>query len=197
MIAFLIGFLMLLNTSAEAATWGAVNSSTTLTRSSRVSGSQFRKGASAPTDATSGTTPTIPVLLFDAIGELVSLYIPFPTNMDKTATMTLRLFVALSTTESDSDTLDLTTDYTAPLSLSGSNGVGKASTQITDSLTVTTANGLASGDMYELDIAFAPGDATNPTASANGLALEFHLTNVTNVGEFHLVGGEFIYTANY
>lgn len=60
--------------------WGAVSSDTALTRELRISGSQFRKGATAPTDVTVGTTPTVPLVRFDATNELATLLIPIPSD---------------------------------------------------------------------------------------------------------------------
>jgi hypothetical protein len=175
--------------------FGDVTGDTTLTRSIHISGNQFRNGAAAPTDVIIGTSPEIPALHFDATGELVSAYVSLPPNMDRTKDLILRLHFSLSATETDADTLDFTCDYTAPLANSTGDGIERTSTQVTGQTTVTTANGLAIGDMYTMDITFPFGDATNPLASAIALAFELHLTNVTEVGEIDLVDGLLIYEA--
>ena len=175
--------------------FGDVAGNTALTRSIHVSGNQFRSGATAPTDVTIGTTPTVPALHFDATNELVSVYASLPVNMDRTKDLIARLQFSLSATETDADTLDFTCDYTAVLGNSTGDGVARTSTQVTGQVTVTTANGLAIGDLYTMDITFPFADATNPLASAIAIAFEMHLTNVTEVGEIDLLDGDLIYEA--
>ncbi len=168
--------------------FGGVLSSQVLSEQIIITAEQFRNGATAPTGVTIGTTPTVDALQFSATNQLVSTFFPLPFNMDRTVNPELVLIWSLAATEINNDTLDLTLDYTAPIDLSTGRGIAKASTQLTDALTVTTANGLAIGDIYSQTIAFAVGDATNPLASAIGLAIEFHLTNVTGVGTVDLIG---------
>ncbi len=173
--------------------FGAIVSSQVLSEQIIITAEQFRSGVTAPTVVTIGTTPTVDALHFDATAELVSTFFPLPFNMDRTVNPQLVLIWSLSATEVNADTLDITLDYTAPIDLSTGNGIAKASTQLTDSLSVTTANGLAIGDIYSQSFAFAVGDATNPLTSAIGLAIEFHLTNLTGVGEADLIGACFAY----
>jgi hypothetical protein len=179
--------------------FGDVAGNTTLTRSVQVRGSQFRKGASAPTDATIGTTPVIGVLLFDATAETASAFVEPPADWDRSQDCTLRLICSLVNAETNADTLDWTLDYTVPLSLSTGSGIDKTSTNLTDSVTVTTGNGLAAGDIYEASFALASADATNPFSSASsvGFALEMHLTNITGVSAIHLVEAVLDYVALY
>lgn len=175
--------------------FGEVGSAQVLTRSIVLRGDQFRQGVTAPTDVTIGTTPVIGALLFDAIAELVSLYEAFPDNIDVTADVILRIQFSLSSVQLNLDTCDFTCDYTAP-TLTTAEGVAKASTQVTGQFTAVTGR-LAIGDMYEMDITFPFADATNPLASAIGVAMEIHLTNVTGVADIHLVGAELVYEALY
>jgi uncharacterized protein involved in outer membrane biogenesis len=160
-----------------------------------LSGDQFRKGATAPTDVTIGTTPTVPALLFDATGELVSLYHSLPQDLDTGHDVILRLQWSLAAVQLNGDTLDVTCDYTAP-TLTGGAGIAKTSTQITGQFTCVTGR-LAIGDLYTMDLTVPFGDATNPLASAVGVAFEFHLTNTTGVAACHLVDGDFIYEGLY
>lgn len=178
-------------------TAGAVVSSTALTRSLHLTGDGFRRGATAPTDVTIGTTPTIGALRFAATNELASVYASLPANIDLSQPITLRLQWALAALETNATTLDVTCDYTRTLANSTGNGPGKASTQVTGQVTVTTGNGLAAGDVYVMDIVFAVGDATNPLANAIGLALEIHLTNTTGVASADLLDADLIYEALY
>jgi hypothetical protein len=100
----------------------------------------------------------------------------------------LDLVFALTTTETDSTTADFTLDYTASQELSTGTGPAKTSTQLTDSVTVTTGNGLAAGDLYRAGFTLDAGDATNPLAAATVLSLEWHLTNVTGVAAIDFIG---------
>jgi len=195
-VIFILFFLaFVFGHNSKASTFGAVNSSQVLNRQLVITGSQFRKGASAPTDATIGSTPTTGVLLFDATGELVSVSIPIPFDMDLAVNPTLVLFISLSATETNADTLDLTMDYSA---VNATQLYTKTSTQITSQTTVTTGNGLAIATSYTNTFTFNVADATNPIgATTNTLQVEFHLTNTTGVGEFHLVSGRLAYQSTH
>ena len=178
-------------------TFGAITSSTTLTRTIHLAGDQWRKGATAPTDVTIGTTPTIQALRFDAANELASLYHSLPIDRDTTTDVILRIQWALIGAETNGETLDVTCNYTAVIENSTGSGPGKASTSITGQTTVTTANGLATGDVYTIDITFLAADATNPLANAVGIAFEINLTNITGVIGMDGIDGDFIYEALY
>jgi hypothetical protein len=175
--------------------FGGVASDTTLTRSIHLAGDQFRKGATAPTDVTIGTTPTIQALRFDATNELASVYASLPADVDRSQDIILRLQVALIGAETNGETLDVTCNYVAVLENSTGDGPAKASTGATGQVTVTTANGLAAGDVYTMDITFAAGDATNPLANAIGLGIEINLTNVTGVIGMDLLDADLVYEA--
>jgi hypothetical protein len=173
--------------------FGEVSSNTVLTRTLHLSGDQFRKGVTAPADVTIGTTPTVPALQFSATNQLVSLYHSLPDEADLTQDIILRLQWSLAAVQLNLDTLDMTCDYVA-VTLAGGAGVAKASTQITGQFTAVTGR-LAIGDLYTMDLTFAAGDATNPLASAVGIAFEFHMTNTTGVASCDLLDGDFIYEA--
>ncbi len=168
-----------------------------LTRSVHLSGDQFRKGVTAPTDVFIGATPRIPALRFDAVAELASLYVALPADMDRSQNAILRIQFALIAAPSDGATLDATCNYTAALANSTGSGPAKASTSITGQTTVTTANGLATGDVYTMDITFVAADGTNPLANAVGIAFEINLTNITGVIGMDVIDGNLIYEALY
>lgn len=177
--------------------FGDVAGNTALTRSIHIDISNLRQGATAPTEVLIGTTPEVPALRFAATNELVSVYASFPQDMDTTQDVTFQLQWALVAAETDSDTLDITCDYVAVTPLSTGDGPNKTSTQVTGQVTVTTANGLAIGDVYEMSITFSAADATNPLSGASGIGLEFHLTNTTGVASADLLDADFIYSALY
>lgn len=179
------------------ATFGTVNSSTTLTREVLIAAHAVKKGATAPTDQTVGTTPTIAVLRFAATNELISQYIAFPADMDKTAAMAIHIEWCLVSGQTNGDTMDWTIDYVCPRENSTGNGLAKTSTQVNGTTTVTTGNGLAAGDVYSTTISITPGDATNPTANANGIALELHMTDTSGVASVDLISLHLNYTAKY
>ena len=63
-------------------TTGAVLTNVTILRTLPLSGRSFRKGVTAPTDVTIGTTPTIGALLFDLVAELASTSQQMPVDWD-------------------------------------------------------------------------------------------------------------------
>ncbi len=178
------------------ALFGDVLSNTELTRQIILTANQFRKGATAPTDVTIGTTPTVPALRFAATNELVSLFEVMPLNWDQ-GDVEIILIWSLAAGEIDADQLSVTVDYTAPIDLSTGNGIAKTSTQLTDDLLVSTANGLAAGDIYSQTFTLLAADATNPLANAVGFALELHLTNLVGVASADLIGACINYTATH
>jgi len=170
---------------------------TDLKRTARFGVANFRKGGTAPTDATIGTTPTIPVLLFDATNELITLTFIVPSDMNARVDFTLDLHFALIQTETNGTTADGTIDY---ISLDSDQGqlYTKTSTQITASTTVTTAKGLATATGYIMSFTIDADDSNNPAALTNGeMIFEFHLTNVTGVNAIHATGARINYTAQY
>jgi len=156
---------------------------------------QFRKGATAPSDVTIGTTPTIPALRFAATNELLSLFEVMPLNWDNTQRVEVILIWSLVSTEINGDAISMTMDYTAPQTLTTGAGIAKTSTQLTDDRAVTTGEGLAIGDLYSQVFTLAAGDATNPLTSADTIAMEIHLTNLTGIASIDLVGACINYKA--
>jgi hypothetical protein len=168
--------------------FGEILSSQALSEQIIITGEQFRVGGTAPSAVTIGATPTVDALQFSTTAQLVSTFFVLPFNMDRTVDPALVLVWSLAATETNADELSVTLDYTAPLDLVTASGIAKASTQLTNNLPVTTANGLAIGDIYSQTFTFANADATNPLANAIGLAIEFHLTNTVGVGIIDLLG---------
>jgi len=177
--------------------FGEVISNTLLDRQIILTGEQFRKGVTAPTDVTIGTSPTIQAQRFDAVAELASTLEVLPFNIDLTEDIELILIWSLANIQINNDTLNVTLDYTAPILNSTANGIAKASTQLLGVTTVTTGNGLAVGDLYSMLFTMLAGDGTNPLANAAALAMEIHLTNVTGVIAADLVTGCLNYKALY
>lgn len=169
--------------------FGAVPSNRALNEQLVLGVNNFRKGATAPTDSTIGTTPTVPALLFAATNELLSTGTLMPFNWDRTVDADLVLVWALAAAQVNLDTLDVTVDYVVPLYNTGGAGPAKASTQVTGQITAVTGE-LAIGDMYQMVIPLARADATNPYTSDEtvGFAFELHLTNVTGVASANFLG---------
>ncbi len=172
---------------------GDVLGNTVLVREQRISGTQFRKGATAPTDETVGTTPTVPVLRFDATAELATAVLEIPDDYDS-GDIEIVLLWRLVNGQANGETLDITCNYVAPTLVTGA-GLEKASTGITGLVTAVTGR-LAAGDLYEMTLTFAAADGTNPLASAVTLCAEISMTNVTGVAAAHLVGAVIRYTAS-
>ncbi len=162
------------------------------TRSIILTIDDYRKGATGPSDATVGSTPTIPVLLFNATNELLSLHTVMPINWDKGADCSIDFVWSLSSNETNDDVLSITVDYVAVRKNTTGAGIAKTSTQLTPTLTLTTANGLAIGDIYTMSATLSASDSDNGFSfgdNTTGFCFEFHLTNTTAVADIHFVGG--------
>jgi len=179
------------------ANFGDVDSSTALIRSIPLSVAVLQKGATAPTDAEIGATPTVPALLFDAANELINIGVMLPDDMDKTVDANLILAWSLVDAETDLDEADAEIDYVVGIENSTGNGVDKTSTNVTDTIAVTTGNGLAVNDIYTFSFAIPAADANNPLTNGLLFAGEFHLTNILEVVRVHGLGSKFNYEALY
>jgi len=157
----------------------------------------FRKGVTAPSDATQGTTPTVPTLRFTAVAELASIGITMPSDWDETKDLDLIFDGALVVGQTNLDTWDWTIDYIFSEDPANNNSLLKTSTQVTGQATVTTANGLAAGDVYRIIVPVSAVDANNPFANATSMAFECHLTNVTGVGDIDVISLCMRYIAKY
>ncbi len=181
-------------------TFGAVDTEKTLTRSVILTIDDFRKGVTAPTDTTIGTTPAIAALQHNATNELTSCHVVMPADWDKTADCSFDLVFALRATETNNDVLSVTVDYTTILKNTTGSGPGRTSSQLTPTVTVTTANGLAIGDVYTMTATLDKDDASNAynaVANAIGFCFEFHLTNITGVADIDCISGCVNYVALY
>ena len=141
------------------------------------------KGATAPTEVTIGTTPTVSALRFDAINETATIAVSLRADMDLTKDFTLRIQFALANAQGNGDQLDVKVDYVVWRTGATGNGPGKTSTRVTQSLQVTTAEGLAVNDVYAINLTIPFDDLDNPlnAEGAAGIACEFSLGNVTGV----------------
>ena len=167
--------------------FGKVLSSQALTRTLDFGAAEIGQGATAPTEVLVGTSPEVPALLFNATNETATILASFVPEMDLSVNFTVHFLWALVNTEIDADELAMTLDYIVFLENTTGSGLTKTSTQVLATQQVTTANGLAINDVYDLDVAIAFDDATNPFAGAAGIAIEFHLTNLTGVAAIHLL----------
>lgn len=180
--------------------FGEVKTDQVLTRSVILTIDDFRKGATGPTDDTVGNTPTIPTLQFNATGELCSAHVIMPADWDKSKDCTFDLVFSLRETETNDDVLSLTVDYTAIKKNTTGAGITKTSTQLTPTVTVTTANGLAVGDVYVITATLSAADGSNGFSAGDataGFGFEFHLTNTTGVADVDLISGCINYEAKY
>jgi hypothetical protein len=149
--------------------------------------SAFKIGATFPAPATIGSTPTVNVLLFTSVLQLVSGTTLFPDSLDRTRPIQFKLEFALSTTQTNGDVLDIAADYVA-VGHGPGNGYAKASTHITSSVTCTTAEGLGVADVYHVDFILQPDEATNPLLDAESISFEFHMDNIDEVTEIYFAG---------
>ena len=189
---------------------GTISLFSALTGASTVSGpgreraiilttNDFRKGVSAPIDVTIGTTPTVPALRFTSVLELVTAFAMMPTDWDSGDVLVV-LIMALTTTELTGEDISMKMDYVTVVPESTGLGPGRASTRVTVDHTVTTATGLATGDVHGVMFPISATDATNPIprgTSPKGLAMEFSLNNVVGVAAIDLIGACILYNALY
>ena len=173
---------------------GAVNS---YDRVLNVNSTQWRKGTTAPTETTIGTTPETRVLLFDATNEVAGVYFNFPDDMDLTQDARFDIDWSLVSAETNGDELSVTMDYVVVQENTTGGGLDKTSTQVLATRAVTTANGLAINDVYILQFPIDAGDASNPFTDATGMSLDLHLTNVTEVASMHVFSGHLHYKSKY
>ncbi len=183
------------------AKFGEVTTDTTLTRAVVVQIDNLRLGVTAPSLELRGTTPSVPVLNFSSVNELGSFTLLGPFDGDTTLlSFSLVLEIALSTNQLNGDTLNLDINYIIWEHESGSStsSLLKTSTLVQVSKTITTAEGLTSGDTYSVSIPFDKDDVNNPIlATSTGVCFEINMTNIAGVSEFDLVGLRLIYTAAY
>jgi len=178
------------------AEFGEVSTNTVLSRQFILPVENLRMGLTAPSQNLRGTTPSVPALTFANVNELASTGLTMPLDWDQ-GTFNLILEWALNTGEVNNDTLDVTVNYILWESVGGNNSILKTSTSLTPQITVTTANGLASGDVYRMSMTMLSGDANNPTGNASGFSFEVSLTNTTGVGTADLISVCISYTASY
>ena len=144
------------------------------------------------------TTPTIPALRFNATGELLSIHTVMPIDWDKGVNCSIDWVWSLAANESNNDELSITCDYVTVKKETTGAGIAKASTQLTPTTTFTTANGLATGDIYTMSATLDKDDSNNGYFvgdKATGFCLEFHLTNTTGVAAIHFIAGCINYSA--
>lgn len=183
-------------------TFGAVDTEDTLFRVVPVDVADIRKGSTAPTDVTIGTTPVVAALLFDATAELASLNIVMSPDWDKAQDVSVVLVFALVNAQSDAEVLSVTFDYIRVKKDTTAEGVAAArtSTQVLATKAVATATGLAVGDVYLLTATLDKDDANNGWAADDDTVMivaEFHLTNLTGVAAMHVLGARLLYESNY
>ena len=168
-----------------------------LTRAIHFDSGDIGKGATAPTETTIGSTPTVPVLLFDATNETANIVTSFRPDMNLGKSFTLRIQFALVNVQLDLDQLDVAIDYVVFRTGATGNGPNKTSTSLSASLQVATAEGLAIADVYSLGITIPFDDETNPlnATGAAGIAIEFSLANVAEVAAIHVIDADIEYAA--
>jgi hypothetical protein len=194
----------IINTGAKpAATSQVVTGSTevvALNRSFTLTLGGIAFGATAPTAEDAGTTPTMDVRLFDATAQTINVIVTMPPDWDKDFDCALDLVWALKDAETNTDTLDLTLDYITMRENTTGQGVTKTSTQVTDTVTATTGNGLAVGDIYTSSFALSQGDVNNGFSSGDesiAFGFEWHLTNITGVTRAQWLSGRLRYRGLY
>ena len=181
---FLLVCLIFVSLSAIAATKYLTNTGTITSRSQHIGLTEVRKGVTAPTDTTIGTSPAVAGLLFDAVNEVYQVQFMIPDDWDGVHDAILDLYVALNAAETAGDTIAFTGDYVA--ASFGADAVSKTSTQLL--VTETVLVGCAGvGCLYKIIFTFDHADSDNPLAVEDIVIIDIHRTNVTNVAGTVLV----------
>lgn len=165
--------------------------------------SNFRKGSTAPANATMGDTPAIPYMDFAATNERLGWFITLPDDWSGTGDVELHLTVILTGAETVGDAIEFASDYVVVRSNNASiaNGAGGTVTQANTTVTATASvvtGATGAGAEYHVILTFARTDATNPiTAYPSSLLGEIYRTSVGGAGKagaVGLTGGHFHYT---
>ena len=180
--------------------FGDVPANTTLLRSVILTIDDFRKGTTAPTDGEVGTTPAIATLRHNATNETTSSHVVMPADWDKSKNCSIDIIWSLRDVEVNNDVLSITIDYVTISKNTTGAGIAKTSTQLLPTVTVTTANGLAIGDIYSMGATLLASDSDNGFGvgdNAIGFCFEFHLTNLVGVVDIDAISGCINYEALY
>lgn len=119
-----------------------------------------------------------------------------PTQWDH-SDFEIVLDFALSDIQTNGNALDIDFNYQIWQAESPGNGQLKTVTNTTGQVIVTTANGLAIGDIYRMRIMLDANDGDNPLANADGMSFSLNLSNILEVGEIDLKSVCLAYTARY
>jgi len=150
----------------------------------------FRKGATGPTDVEVGTTPTIALLRFDAVNELLSAFVAMPFNWSRLSDVELLLGFGLTQAQTNGDVLSINLDYTALEMDVPGGGFDRTSTNIVIDTELTTAKGLGTGDVYLIRQLLDKNDPANGfTDNTYGFGIQFNLANLVGVDNIHFIAG--------
>lgn len=152
----------------------------------------LRKGSTAPTMDTIGTSPQVRGYKFDAVAEKLQLNIPIPTDYHE-GSIELHLVQALVNAEANGDNIDWKSDYVVVRDSRSSTGNGGGGTVDQTSSSVTgqsevvengSGNGIQAGTIYETVLEFDPSDADNPfnTSGFYNLIADIYRQNIGGTG---------------
>lgn len=144
-----------------------------------------RDATNPPTVTDIGTTPSVRGWAFNATNEQASTQVRVPKGYSASADLKLRVWCALESAETASDTIDATLDLVS-LTPNNDEALTKASTQATVSHDISTNNAQYSLHTFDFTIDFD--DATNPVAAGDMLCMEFALSSVASVAGIVVLG---------
>lgn len=149
-----------------------------------------KKGGPGATDEIIGSTD-IPAVNLTSATQLLSTRVVAASGWDSASDVTVGLGLALDGAQSNNDTLDVDIDYIYTRSGTAALAdLNKPITTLSETLTVTTAEGLIDETLYNLTFTLDRNDATNPYAgeTVGGFGFRLHIGAGSSIGSIYLVG---------
>lgn len=147
-----------------------------------------------------GTTPAVPAAFSSTTAHYYRSNITMPLDWNKNEDVDIRYQIGPVFAETDGDEMSWTLDYIAMVKETTAKGPLKTSTQMTTDVTLTTAFGVAAGDIYDLVFTLDKDNSDNGWALGDktvSIAFDLHLTNITDVQWVRVYGISLDYTALY
>lgn len=112
---------------------------------------------------------------------------PLPIAID-VQDLQVGLLFALASNESVGDSFQVTLRYQIMQPFSGGSGLAKASTTLTQTVTLASETGLAAGDLYAAQFSLDTQDAENPLVPGSAAAFEAEITDMSGISNLDLIG---------
>lgn len=148
-----------------------------------------KQGGPGATDEVLGSAD-IPAVRMTTATQFLSGRVIGANNWNHSEDVTVLIAVALNGAQSNNDTWDLDFNYIfAEPGVAADADLGKTTTNLVETLTVTTAEGLADETLYVLSFTLDRNDANNPyvSATAGGFAFQMNINSLSSIGSMNIV----------